>query len=222
MRSPRVSLVTLLALGFALILAGCGSKAPADGAPIVDNEIDYDATLAKARDLSAAHMVAFAQGQDLDEDALKDLAEARRQFEGLISYSPTQFAPHIGAGRIGYVLGDYESARRSLEQGLALIPAEHAPQVEALIADVHNDLANIYFLEGDYAKAEILVRRALRTSPSHPNYLATLASIALQAGDPEGAKRLVASGLETDPENVRLKRLKLMIDKTPTGDARDK
>ncbi|HRI44537.1 MAG TPA: tetratricopeptide repeat protein [Fimbriimonadaceae bacterium] len=213
MRWPSVSVfVGLLAL---LLAFGCGSSAPADGSPVVDNDVDYEATLAKARDLSAAHMVAFAQGQDLSEDALRDLAEARRQFEGLISYAPTQFAPHIGAGRIGYALGDYESAKRSLEQGLALIPTDHAPQVDALIADVNNDLANIYFLQGDYAKAEVLVRRALKTSPEHPNYLATLASIALQAGDPEGAGRLVASGLKTDPENIRLKRLKLMIDKTP-------
>jgi tetratricopeptide (TPR) repeat protein len=203
-----------VALLLALVLAGCGSTPKDSSVPIVDTDRDYQATLAKARDLSAAHMVAFAQGQDLSEKALEDLAEARRQFEGLISYAPTQFAPHIGAGRIGYALGDYESAKRSLEQGLALIPKEHGPEVDALIADVDNDLANIYFLQGDYAKAEILVRRALKTSPEHPNYLATLASIALQAGDPEGAGRLVASGLKTDPENVRLKRLKLMIDKT--------
>lgn len=203
-----------LALLLALALAGCGSAPKDSSVPIVDTDRDYQATLAKARDLSAAHMVAFAQGQDLSEDALKDLAEARRQFEGLISYAPTQFAPHIGAGRIGYALGDYESAKRSLEQGLALIPKDHGPEVDALIADVDNDLANIYFLQGDYAKAEILVRRALKTRPEHPNYLATLASIALQAGDPEGAGRLVASGLKTDPENIRLKRLKLMIDKT--------
>jgi tetratricopeptide (TPR) repeat protein len=203
-----------VALLLALVLAGCGSTPKDSSVPIVDTDRDYQATLAKARDLSAAHMVAFAQGQDLSEKALEDLAEARRQFEGLISYAPTQFAPHIGAGRIGYALGDYESAKRSLEQGLALIPKEHGPEVDALIADVDNDLANIYFLQGDYAKAEILIRRALKTSPEHPNYLATLASIALQAGDPEGAGRLVASGLKTDPENVRLKRLKLMIDKT--------
>ena len=203
-----------VALLLALVLAGWGSTPKDSSVPIVDTDRDYQATLAKARDLSAAHMVAFAQGQDLSEKALEDLAEARRQFEGLISYAPTQFAPHIGAGRIGYALGDYESAKRSLEQGLALIPKEHGPEVDALIADVDNDLANIYFLQGDYAKAEILIRRALKTSPEHPNYLATLASIALQAGDPEGAGRLVASGLKTDPENVRLKRLKLMIDKT--------
>lgn len=214
MRWRPANFVVVLVL--ALVALGCGPSAPADGTPVVDDDRGYEVTLAKARDLSAAHMVAFAQGQDLSDDALRDLAEARRQFEGLISYAPTQFAPHIGAGRIGYALGDYESAKRSLEQGLALIPADHAPQVDALVADVNNDLANIYFLQGDYAKAEILVRRALKTSPEHPNYLATLASIALQAGDPEGAGRLVASGLKTDPENIRLKRLKLMIDKTPT------
>lgn len=196
-----------------LALAGCGSgKVNPEGPAIVDDEKQYEENLIKARDLSQKHLVAFLQGQELDEEAMRDLREARRHFDGLVSFVPTMYAPHIGSGRISYVLGDYPTAKQSLEQGLALLPEAKDSQVLFIMAGANDDLANVSLLSGDLDAAEKYAKVALATSPADPNFLSTGASIAIQRKDFALAKRYLAAATKSDPNNLRVKRLQKLLD----------
>lgn len=195
-----------------LLTLGCnaGGSTP-DDIPVIRDEKDYRAALTKARDLSLGHLTDFARGANLDDAAKADLAEARKQFDALVAYVPTSFAPHVGTGKISYVLGDYELAKEHLTQALTLFPREQSPEVNVTFAGVNDDLANIYFLEGDMATARRYSDIALAIDSANPNYLYTRASILLNEKKKDEARKCVDEGLKVDKSNLRLQRLKKLI-----------
>lgn len=197
----------------AALLGGCG-RGPEDpnAPPVIDNETQYQTALTKARDLSHEHLVAYAKGETLEPEDEAELREARRQFDGLVSYMPTSFAPHIGSGKISLVLGDLDRAKKSLTQALELMPESESPEIRVVLAGARDDLANAFFLSGDMAKAEEYARQALEVDPENPNFLSTNAAILIQRGDLAKARRLLDQATESDPDNLRVRRLKKLLE----------
>lgn len=203
-------LLSLLCL--CVCLAGCGPKSDPGGVPTISDETEYQAALQKARTLSFPYLKAFAAGDNLDPRATEDLTEARKQFDALVGYQPTSFAAHVGSGKISYVLGDLERAKTSLSQALALFPKNQDVDVRVTYAGVNDDLANVYFLMADFDKAQKHSDIALSIQPDNPNFLATKASLLLQNKKVADARAAVIEGLNVDPDNLRLQRLKRLID----------
>lgn len=203
--------------GFAVIVllpvVGCkpGNSDP-NAAPVITDETQYQATLDKARQLSMPYIRAFSTGDNLDSKATADLTEARKQFDALIAYQPTNFAPHVGSGKISYILGDLDRAKASLTQALALFPDKQSVDVRVTFAGVNDDLANVMFLTGDVESARKLSAQALDIQPDNPNFLATKASLLMNDKKIPEARKAVVDGLNIDPDNLRLQRLKRLID----------
>jgi|GEM_PF-5791022 len=106
---------------FLLLVIGCGSR---DGTQAIrlGSEEEFAQTLAKARELSKKPLEAFIWGDELTEKDRADLRESSKLFRALVSFDPLQFAPHLALGKIEYALGNLDEAKKSLEQGMTLMP----------------------------------------------------------------------------------------------------
>jgi Tfp pilus assembly protein PilF len=103
----------------------------------------------------------------------------------------------LGACEMG--LGNFEAARRAVEQCLAL--------------DAENDFGHFLtsVLESErerWSESEKAIGRALEIDPTHVPYLCQLARVQLAKGNPDAAAKAIEQGLRLDPNNVDLLRLK--------------
>ncbi|MCC6725972.1 MAG: tetratricopeptide repeat protein [Saprospiraceae bacterium] len=103
----------------------------------------------------------------------------------------------LGTCELG--LGNFEAARRAVEQCLAL--------------DAENDfghfLTSVLEMQRErWSESEKAVERALEIDPTHVPYLCQLARVQLAKGNPNAAAKSIEQGLRLDPNNVDLLQLK--------------
>ncbi len=186
----------------ALALCGCGSSNSGD-VPVLRSGTEYQQTLVEAQKLSQAHIEAFRNGEELDERAKSELKRARVLFQALLEYNSQNVAPVFGAAEIDNALGDLDSAARNYRQTINLMPANPSNSVIALVAEAHNQLANILILQNKYRDADVEASAAIQLVPNHAPYLATLASAKVQEGEKADAFRLCTKALSIDSTNSR-------------------
>lgn len=117
-------------------------------------------------------------------------AEAQQHYARAVEIDPRAFQAYYRLGRLCYDRGDHEAAHRHLDAALAIRPDEvkalilkanaHAAQrdFEASLAinrnlvelapdnaHVHNNIANLYSVTGEFEQAERHYRRALELNP---------------------------------------------------------
>lgn len=194
-----------------LALIGCGS-ASSGKALRVDNEEEYASTLAKARELSKKPLEAFNWGDELTETDRQNLREASKLFQALVRFDPLQFAPHLALGKIEYALGNLPEAKKSLEQGMILMPERGSRETIIVAGAARDDLANVALLQGDLDEAEANALDALTLIQGEPSFLATYASVLLQKGRVKEAREQVDRALERQPQNKRALRIKRLLD----------
>ena len=129
------------------------------------------------------------------------------------AWFPRAIARWVGLLALVHCLGcgsDASRARDHLEQGQAYL--QQARRTEATLefqsalkfdptsAEAHNRLADIDFLNGDYANALFHVSEAYRLKPDDAHAALHLASL-LRADQPKRAAELVESVIEREPNN---------------------
>jgi len=182
-------------------MMGCGPSS--SEVPVIKSNQEYSEILSDARELSEKHIVAFREGIEPDDKAVKDLRRARQLFQSLLEYSPTIPAPVFGAAEVDYVLGDHDSAIRNYRQSINLEPLNADPDEKSLVAEAYAQISRIYLLRNAYEQAEIEAAAAVEIRPKDPHYLVDLASAKFQRGEVSGAAKLCLEAVRIDPENSR-------------------
>lgn len=193
-----------------LILLGCGSRDSGETMRLGSEE-EFAQTLAKARELSKKPLEAFIWGDELTEKDRADLRESSKLFRALVSFDPLQFAPHLALGKIEYALGNLAEAKKSLDQGMKLMPERGSRETIIVAGAARDDLANVALLQGDLDEAEANALDALSLIQGEPSFLATYASVLLQKGRVKEAQEQIDRALERQPQNKRALRIQRLI-----------
>jgi tetratricopeptide (TPR) repeat protein len=119
------------------------------------------------------------------------LEEAARVFEQGLALTPEAAVLRLGLGRVHLRGNDRAGARRLFEQVLADAPERH----DALAA-----LARVLTLEGAYADAAELCRRALRQRPDDALAWINLGKCLLELGEREAGEAALRSGAQAGPQ----------------------
>ncbi len=165
------------------------------GAKGPNNEGILEASAARAKALSAAGNLAWAQG---------DYAEARALYEECLTIHQQLVDPQgiavalRGLGNVAYRQSDYAEARALHEECLTIRRQLGDPQG---IAEALNDLGNVADGQGDYAGARDLyeeslaIKRQLGDQSGIAGALINLGAVADGQGDYAGARALYEEGL---------------------------
>jgi cellulose synthase operon protein C len=116
--------------------------------------------------------------------------EARALYEKAAAQDPSDFAPHLGLGRLALKSGDL--ARAGAEIALAVEKGPRQPDAQTALGDWK-------IARRDPAGAEAAYRAALSLDPDHARAHAGLARVALERGDSAGARRELERALALDP-----------------------
>lgn len=193
---------TVFGIAFGLLFAlGCGTST-SDGVPAIRSQGEYQQTLADAQKLSQTHIEAFRNGEELDPRAIAELKQARKLFQAMLEFNSNNVAPVFGAGEIDNALGDYESAARNYRQAINLMPDNPSDLVISIVAEAHNQLANILITQTKYHEADVEASAAVQLNPTHAPFLVTLAASKVQEGETADAKRLCMEALKIDSSNA--------------------
>lgn len=151
----------------------------------LDAKNAVDAALAKS---PQSEPLVFLKGFVVEQLGKPD--EARALYEKAAAQDPSDFAPHLGLGRLALESGDL--ARAGAEIGLAVEKGPRQPDARAVLGDWK-------IARRDAAGAEAAYREALSLDPDHARAHAGLARVALERGDSAGARRELERALALDP-----------------------
>ncbi len=151
-----------------------------------------------------------------------DQTKAYEAFSEVIKQDPGRVEAHYQLGRIYFINGQFESAITEIETVLRLNPDfKKAYYMYGLISGYkgdlnqaiwgfsefiardsfnwagYNDLAWIYFKQGDYEKTREIASQGLRQAPSNPWLQNTYGTALLNLGDQEQARTIFTAALKT-------------------------
>lgn len=162
----------------------------------------YQASLAKVRDLTQQPIIDFDAGKYLSKAQLDQLKEGSETIKKMIAFDPTNFGPYVMMAKSQRALGNAQEAVRNYKQALLLVPKEIKDQDTLwAAAEAHHDLAAYYYEEGDDKKAEEHAMQALMLVNQNPKYLITFAAIEAQLGKLKEARANLDAALKMDPQN---------------------
>ncbi|MCW5935778.1 MAG: hypothetical protein KIT11_00530 [Fimbriimonadaceae bacterium] len=194
-----------LALGLIIIAAGCAPDPNAP--PIIRDDREYVATLDKVRTLTQSAFAKRDRHEGLTSSEELDLKEAAPLIEGMVAYNPQSYGPYLLKGILRRTLGDDEGAEQALQQALLFVPDEPTPDDDLAMAQIHSELARIYFDKLDFENAETNAMTALDLAPEDPESLVTAASVKIQLKKGGEAKAYLQRALKVDPDNPRASEL---------------
>ncbi len=195
------ALILFIGLAAWMIVAGRQPTGEEDRYKILTGE-QFDAALAKVRDLTQDPILKFDEGRKLTEKQVDDLKEGAKKIQQLIAFEPTNFVPYVMLAKSQRALGQAEEAARNYQQALLLLPKEIKDQDTLwTAAEVNYDLGTHYYENGEYKKAEQYALEAVQMINTHPKYLVGLAAIQAQLGKFKDARTLLDSAMQIDPDN---------------------
>lgn len=181
---PRAH-VLLLAVAAAALTACGGTSVRADGAPVVETEIDRQARLYEA--YTRAELARF----------MEDLDTAVAQARIAADLAPDQTAVVLTLGELLRLSGRYDEAAAALNAGLPLVHD---------IVPLHLELATIEQLRGDQVAAAAHYLSATQAGPDTFETFAAYAGFLADEGEPRGAVATLDAYLDRhadDPEAWR-------------------
>ncbi len=193
-----------------LFLIGCTSNDPTD-VPVIGHGGEYNIALSKAEELSKGPLAKLANDEELTEADKQSLIGASAQFQGIIDYRPTAFAPHLANGMIYRALGNLEKAEQHLKQCIVNIPATEDTVILDTSAEAHYQLSRVYFDQEKYEDALAEASSAVQTTPENPSYLTARASALAQLDQLSEAKKDLNAALALDPKHKRANGLKKLL-----------
>ena len=121
----------------------------------------------------------------------RDLEKAREQIDLAIGKKVQSGFLLFIAGKIRYLLKDYEDAKRFLIKSFEL---ERNPEVKNL-------LGLCYFELGDYNQAKNIFQNILEGKPLNPYVMLSIAKCDAKLGDTDGALEVLEKITENFPDN---------------------
>jgi Tetratricopeptide repeat len=119
---------------------------------------------------------AFHKGMDAWEH--NDFPKAAEQFEKAVSLYPEYDTAFNNLGVMYYQMGQVEKARAAFERSVALNEKD---------ADADRNLARILIHDGNFSRAEGLLKNSLMVEPLNPISLTLLCVAEIETGDYDGA-----------------------------------
>ena len=151
-----------------------------------------------------------------------DLEKAEQAFEQARSIDPQLLGPRFQLGRIEFIRGNFASALTIANEELALHPEfdrvyylrglihgyagnlpEAAHDFEEFLKThkkswaAHNDLAWIYFRQGEFEKVAETAKKGLEWNPGNPWLLTTYGTALLNLDEKDEAKRILTEALSS-------------------------
>ena len=143
-------------------------------------------TLRQATQGPAPHPLAFLELGDL-LGRLGHYEQAVAVFEAGLAHEPDAIILRVGLGYVLLNRGSRAAARAQFEEVRRLAPARY----DGLVA-----MADVLALDGDYAGAIELYRRALELQPDKPMTLISLGRCLLEIGDREAGERALRTATQ--------------------------
>ena len=119
---------------------------------------------------------AFRKGMDAWEH--NDFQKAAEQFEKAVSIYPQYDTAFNNLGVMYYQMNQIEKARAAFERSVALNDRN---------ADADRNLARIVIRDGNFSRAEELLKKSLMVEPLNPVSLTLMCVSEIQTGDDDGA-----------------------------------
>ncbi len=211
-----------LFLGAALVgsLVGCGKgdkslSARVMDAPTIRTTAEAADYLKKAELISTAPLEKADRGDVLTDNDKDNLREAANIFDGLIAFSPAQYANYFGAGKMRFALNEYERSFNLMQQAITLAPPPNtkpSQDVIEMVAEAHYVSSECLVAMQRFAEAAEAARLACQWIPTSANYVAAQASAELQLKDEDKARMLVIKALGIDPKNKRALQLAKLLE----------
>lgn len=202
----------LLAVAFGIV--GCRDSG---GVPLIRTDVEYRLVAEEAKKLSEDRITRFDAGEELAPDDIAGLKHAADLFEGMLGFSPTLYAPYFGAGKIYFVLGNYDRAMLRLDQCFRQAPLND-PYGKATAAEAAYLISQIAEKREDYKTAANAAGQAVNLVPISANYYAQLASVQIQLKDEKNAIVNVGKALKYDPNHKRALMLAKFLTLKPSDD----
>lgn len=171
--------------------------------PVIGQGGDYNKVLAEAESLSKVGLQKIANDEELTARDRKDLTAAAAQFQGLVAFEPTKFAPYLALGMIYRGLGNLEEAERMLKQCVNNIPKSTDPAIIQTAAETKSQLSKALLAQGKSEDALTEANLAVETDRQNPSYLVTRASALIELKRMEEAKADLEEALRMDPSLTR-------------------
>lgn len=204
----------VIAMGLALALFGCGNTGPGAKAvaPVVSPE-EYRQTLSKVQSQSQSLILAYDEGEALDDDGKRRLAEADERTERLAQFDPTNPALFLLRGKFSLALGDSPQAIERFTQALALLPDNQTkPEERVLAGEAYGGLARAAENQRNWEEAEVRAAEAIQRQPKDPRWLTIRASALVQLKRIPEAREALDAALKQDPNYPRAVQLKRLMD----------
>lgn len=190
-----------------LAAAGCGG-----GTRLIRDDNEYQSVLLGVERKTRGPFSTMREGRELSPEQSQSLYEALEDIEALIAFAPDKYGLYILRSLALRGQGKTDQARRSLEQALALAPAEPSDEDKVALSQALTQLAADAFDQRDWKGAEERSRRAVELAPGDPEAHVNLASALVQLGRTKDARASAKRALELDPQSSRARQLLQLID----------
>gem|GEM_PF-3822776 len=198
---------------------GCSAPRSEGGAvPVVANPRDYQETLEEVQTQSQSLILAYDEGEALDEDGKRRLAEAEARVQRLVEFDPTNPALSLLLGKFSLALGDSPQAAERFTQALALLPNPIRSDTErALAGEAFGGLARSAENQRDWTVAVLRATEAITLQPKDPRWRTIRASAHLQLKQVKEARADLKAALVADPAYPRALQLQRLMQVAEEG-----
>lgn len=199
------------------MLAGCNSSS---STVLVRDTADFNRIFGEVAELTKEPLTRFVMGEPLTTKDLAALEKAKPMIKGLIAFDPTKYRIYVVNAQTLLALGERDSARENFEQALLNAPNPEAASGEDrfIMAECHDDLSEIAYMENKLSIAEDEARAALRLVPPHKDspaserYLLNLAQIQMAQKNFDAAKETLVEVRKIKPNSQGAKELSAMME----------
>jgi tetratricopeptide (TPR) repeat protein len=151
-------------------------KPRSDATPAAAKSNSSPVTSAAELRVPADAKKAFHKGMEAWER--NDFPKAAEQFQRAVSLYPEYDTAYNNLGVMYYQMNQTEKARAAFEQSVSLNDKN---------ADADRNLARILIHDGNFARAEELLKKSLMVEPLNPVTLTLMCAVEMQTGDADGA-----------------------------------
>ena len=149
---------------------------------------DWRASVARRADVDKRY------GNEIAKINKLRLKHAGNRYFAQVSQNANDGNAYLQLGIIYGEAGELDEARRFLEKAEALLPGN---------AEVINNLANVYYLKGDYPAARVAYEKAARQDPADPYILVNLALCYLKLDNREKATEAFTLATQKDATLIK-------------------
>ena len=187
-------------MGAVCAAVGCNGGS-AEDKPVIGHGGEYAQVLAEAERLSREPLEKLTREEELTEEDKQALVKSAAQFQALVDYEPSKFAPYLALGMIYRGIGNLEKAEQMLRQCILNIPPSNEEAIHMTSAEAHYQLSRVLFDSGNYEQALAEASTAVESHGDNPNYYFGKASALVQLNREKEAKEALKIALKLDPNH---------------------